>query len=245
MTAKVRLSIGIALSGGGVRAAVFHLGVLARLASDELLEDITFLSTVSGGSLAIGLVYTLSGNRWPGSAEYLATVYPEARRRLTRTSLQRDYIARSLRQPWLLAQGRAKVLSESMQHCWGLTGLVRDLAIEPRWIINATTYETGKNWRFMPQRMGDYLTGYVANPPLPLADAVAASAGFPGLIGPLVLRPGDFSWSRYIGGLEQLTPTDPPALPRLHLWDGGVYDNLGVEALLKPGADGSATNTPS
>ena len=31
--------IGIALSGGGVRATVFHLGVLARLAEDDLLES--------------------------------------------------------------------------------------------------------------------------------------------------------------------------------------------------------------
>ncbi len=114
-----------------------------------------------------------------------------------------------------------------------MTGLVRELATEPRWIINATTYETGKNWRFMPQRMGDYQVGYVADPPIPVADAVAASAGFPGLIGPLVLRTRDFSWSRYVGGSPDPVPAAPPALPRLHLWDGGVYDNLGVEALFK------------
>ena len=48
--------MGMALSGGGVRAAVFHLGALARLASDDLLEDVTFISTVSGGSMVVGLV---------------------------------------------------------------------------------------------------------------------------------------------------------------------------------------------
>ena len=52
--------IGIALSGGGVRATVFHLGVLARLAEDSLLESISFISSVSGGSLAAGLVYGAS-----------------------------------------------------------------------------------------------------------------------------------------------------------------------------------------
>ena len=60
MTRRDGVWIALALSGGGVRAAVFHLGVLARLASDDLLERVTFLSTVSGGSMAVGLVYHTS-----------------------------------------------------------------------------------------------------------------------------------------------------------------------------------------
>ena len=59
------LQIGIALSGGGVRAAVFHLGVLGRLAEDGLLEKITRISTVSGGTLVTGLIYSIAGNKWP------------------------------------------------------------------------------------------------------------------------------------------------------------------------------------
>ncbi len=66
-TTNRELTIGIALSGGGVRAAVFHLGLLGRLAAADLLEQVTFISTVSGGSLGMGLVYSLSGNRWPKS----------------------------------------------------------------------------------------------------------------------------------------------------------------------------------
>jgi hypothetical protein len=40
--------IGLALSDGGIRAAVFHLGVLRRLASGHLLENVSIVSTVSG-----------------------------------------------------------------------------------------------------------------------------------------------------------------------------------------------------
>ncbi len=87
MATSGTIRIGIALSGGGERAVVFHLGVLARLADEGLLEEITFLSTVSGGSMTIGLVHALLGNRWPGSAAFLTTVVPEARRRLTRASI--------------------------------------------------------------------------------------------------------------------------------------------------------------
>ena len=45
---------------------------------------------------------------------------------------------------------------------------------------------------------------------------MAASAAVPGLIGPVVYRPG---WG---------------SAKTLHLWDGGVYDNAGMEVLFKP-----------
>lgn len=43
--------IGIALSGGGFRASLFHLGVFARLAEINMLKDISVISSVSGGSI--------------------------------------------------------------------------------------------------------------------------------------------------------------------------------------------------
>lgn len=50
--------VGLALSGGGFRASLFHIGVLARLAELDLLREIQVLSTVSGGSI-IGALYYL------------------------------------------------------------------------------------------------------------------------------------------------------------------------------------------
>ncbi len=44
--------IGLALSGGGFRAAAFHVGVLKRLRELGLLSRLHVLSTVSGGSIA-------------------------------------------------------------------------------------------------------------------------------------------------------------------------------------------------
>jgi predicted acylesterase/phospholipase RssA len=43
---------GVAMSGGGFRATLFHLGVLARLADEGLLHQVQVMSTVSGGSIA-------------------------------------------------------------------------------------------------------------------------------------------------------------------------------------------------
>ena len=50
--------VGLALSGGGFRASLFHIGVLARLAELDMLRHIEVLSCVSGGSI-IGAFYYL------------------------------------------------------------------------------------------------------------------------------------------------------------------------------------------
>ena len=80
--------------------------------------------------------------------------------------------------------------------------------------------------------MGDYQTKYVHDPDFPLSHALAASAAVPGLVGPLRLQADNQKWSEYRddNGQEIL-----PKYENLHLWDGGVYDNLGVESLFKPG----------
>ena len=54
--------LGIALSGGGFRAALFHIGVLARMAELGLLRGVEAISTVSGGSI-IGALYYLHVKR--------------------------------------------------------------------------------------------------------------------------------------------------------------------------------------
>jgi predicted acylesterase/phospholipase RssA len=50
--------VGLALSGGGFRASLFHIGVLARLAELDILRHVEVLSCVSGGSI-VGTHYYL------------------------------------------------------------------------------------------------------------------------------------------------------------------------------------------
>jgi predicted acylesterase/phospholipase RssA len=59
-TQHVRLDgkLGLALSGGGFRASLFHIGVLARMAELDLLRHVEVLSCVSGGSI-VGAHYYL------------------------------------------------------------------------------------------------------------------------------------------------------------------------------------------
>ena len=51
------IKFGLALSGGGFRAALFHVGVLARLAEADLLRKIDVISSVSGGSIIAAYYY--------------------------------------------------------------------------------------------------------------------------------------------------------------------------------------------
>lgn len=226
------MRVALALSGGGVRAAVFHCGVLQRLALDGLLESTTFVSTVSGGSLVVGLILCQNGHRWPNSEEFLDTVLPSVRHRLTTATLQWSYAWRSIVLPWRLARGRAHVLADQLEAQWGIVGSMQDIPETPRWEVNATCYETGRNWRFSRRRMGDYVTNYVLKPRVSIADAIAASAAVPGVIGPLVIRSKDYDWCGYEKGKPVV---DATRAKRYTLWDGGVYDNLGVEPLFKPG----------
>jgi len=46
-----RFRIGLALSGGGFRAAIFHLGVIRRLEELGIMKDVDAISSVSGGSI--------------------------------------------------------------------------------------------------------------------------------------------------------------------------------------------------
>ncbi|MBV6443136.1 MAG: hypothetical protein DYG98_26845 [Haliscomenobacteraceae bacterium CHB4] len=59
----LRGKVGLALSGGGFRAALFHIGVLARLAELNVLRHVEVLSCVSGGSIVGAYYYLLLKRR--------------------------------------------------------------------------------------------------------------------------------------------------------------------------------------
>jgi len=229
------MRLGISLSGGGVRALVFHLGVLKRLAETKRWDSIEHISTVSGGSLCVAIIFAKNGGKWPTADQFLNVVLPAAKKQLTQHCLMWSSIRAGVLRPDLLLGGRAHLVARILTKNWGLNISLQDLPERPRWTINCTTYETGKNWRFSHKRMGDYLTGYVLNPNFPVADAAAASAGFPGGIGPRRLKTKNYDWVQFKDGSRAETIPSQPIHKVYRLWDGGVYENLGSEALLKPG----------
>ncbi|MCL1843261.1 MAG: patatin-like phospholipase family protein [Defluviitaleaceae bacterium] len=222
--------IGLALSGGGIRAAVFHLGVLQYMAEVGLFSRITSISSVSGASMCMGIIFAVNDNKWPSEEEFLKNVQPRVRKRMLRHNIQK---AALLRLPFSPSKwhNRVGLLSKMLEEKWGIRGCLQDLPLSPFWEINCTTFETGNRFRFRRDYMGDQKIGYVQNPNLPISDMIAASAAFPVLIGPYVLKTQGLLFTKdKKGKLEEVSVSDSYTL-----WDGGVFDNLGLDALHKIG----------
>lgn len=228
-------NIGIALSGGGIRATIFHLGFFKWLAVNEALEEVKRVSSVSGASLCVGMIYSHNNLRWPTSKEFLTVVLPAIEKVLQTNDLQLSALSDLIVSPkyW---NKKVNMIAKTLERKWGVCGKLSDLAGDTMWYVNCTTCESGKRFRFCRENMGDYTIGYVEKPKIPLSDVMAASAGFPGLIGPYSLQTNDYQWvpSRYSDENWK-----PPVNQILHLWDGGVYDNLGLESIFKPNNGGT------
>jgi NTE family protein len=230
--------IALALSGGGVRAMVFHLGVLKSLAESNSLERVSHISTVSGGSLILGLMLQENKMIWPTSADFLERILPVLRQKLCTKSLMFGMLRQFIKpQCWRFLFSRANILAATLRDEWGVTAKLSDLPLSPEWSINGTTAENGKRFRFKRDGFGDYILGYASSNDFSLADALAVSAAFPGGIGPLVLSAYDHKWHKrqYWGASSNDTMIVTPPYRHIHLYDGGVYDNLGLEPFLDVG----------
>src|SRR3954468_21950874 len=83
--------IGLALSGGGLRATLYHLGLVRFLRDAGILPSVTHITAVSGGSI-IAAHLALNWGRYTGSAsefdaaagELLAFARLDVRNRLLR-----------------------------------------------------------------------------------------------------------------------------------------------------------------
>lgn len=227
-------NIGIALSGGGIRATIFHLGLFKWLAENGLLEEVRRVSSVSGASLCVGLIYSHNGLTWPSSKTFLSTVLPSIERVVLANDIQTSAVLRLIHSPYYWDK-KPNVIAKQLERKWGIYGSLADLSGDVVWYANCTTYETGKRFRFCKENMGDYVIGYVEHPDIPLSHVMAASAGFPVLIGPYCLSTSGYKWSP-----SKYSDSDgfiPDKV--IHLWDGGVYDNLGLESIFSPNNTGA------
>lgn len=239
------MKIALALSGGGIRAAVFHLGVLLRLAVDGRLDDVTQVSTVSGGSLVTAAVICAAGKQWPASGTYVSEIYPQLRTLLTTSdlfSLRAVGWCGLLHHHSALLTDRARILANLLTDRWKIRGDLADLPDTPSWSINATCIETGKNWRFSKREMGDWKFGHHYRPPFTIAEAAAASAAVPYAIGALHLTLPNSGWYRTDPATRAPIEATQPATTSIRLWDGGAYENLGLEAIYKPGRSGDGSD---
>jgi NTE family protein len=237
-TAIAGRELAVALSGGGTRAMAFHAGVLRYLAECGLLQRITHISSVSGGSLLMGVIFKSAGWAWPDDGAFLAQTVPLIRSTLTESGLAAPLLW-SLCRPrnWRYLLSRANVLADAIGDVWSIDRCLADLPPLPVWSVNATTSETGRRFRFKQSGVGDYTLGYANAAEFKIADAMAVSAAYPGVFGPFAIDATRYEWrKREAWDLSKDTEqVVRPPFAALHLYDGGIYDNLGTEPLFDSG----------
>lgn len=213
-----RPGVAVALSGGGFRATLAGLGVIRFLADAELLADVRWVSSVSGGSVASGLLAVampeLRAEGFSREAVDGVVVRPFVDR-ISSEALK----TRLLREIWKVIgpRTRTELLAEELDDLFLRGLLLEDLDPGVRFIVNAANTSTGVRFGFEREVVGDYVVGQIptAGTNLRLSTAVAASAAVPGPFPPL-------------------TPKGLPPFPcqagrKLRLVDGGAYDNMGLE----------------
>lgn len=230
------IEIHLALSGGGFRAAFFHLGVLRRLFQLGLFNRIKTISSVSGGSFLNGLIglHYDSIDSLKNFDELLTkklTIF--SKKNIQDLILRNFFIRKTIGQfpifsRWANENDTEKYASEFNNNLFNRKTLA-DLSTNCRFIINATNLQTGSRFRFEKKDFGDYRVGYSYDVTFfPLGDAVAASGAFPGFFSPF-----QFKTKNYVFVLRDQNKTDREknaCVPHsIQLSDGGVYDNLGVE----------------
>lgn len=204
--------IGLALSGGGFRAAAFHLGVMRRLAQLGILEHIDLFTCVSGGSIAGASVV----KNWADPARL------DILERYLRTrSVAVSSVIGGVLDPF---ESRLDKLAASYDRDLFHGASLADLGGGPRLYVNATNLATGNLFFFVtgggkPAEMGEHELGVVAAPGFALCHAVAASSAFPPVFPPLRLDAGSYA---HASAVEYVTLTD-----------GGVYDNMGINPLVR------------
>lgn len=205
--------VGLCLSGGGYRAMLFHLGGLRRLNELGRLPRLTRVASVSGGSITAG-VLALAWRDLDFDDDGVARRFAERVEGPLLDLAGRTIDIRAVLTglwPGRISRRVAAAYDHAVFHGATLQDLPDD-GEGPTFVVLATNLSTGTLWRFSRAQMGDWRTSPVRSPDLRLADAVAASSAFPPFLSPHLLR---------VRGRT------------VHLTDGGVYDNLGLEPVVK------------
>lgn len=268
--------VGIAVSGGGSRAATFAAGALEALAEipvmeaghpRSVLETVTHMSSVSGGSLATAYYAVkkpsksepvLAGQGLsPAYRQFFASFKEDMQKNFQLRAIGRQVLNFRVANPTKFAYSFADVWDAHFFGGMTLSGLYEreQRGDAPQVIFNGTIYNTGRRLvlttlppadfsyeftkelrtrlvekgrqftpegrasfdrslqraknQFLPQTFeeigGDHRQ-------LPISLAVATSASFPPVVGPVTYQAGGGNTYTHVG-------------------DGGLFDNLGTESL--------------
>jgi len=250
------LLVVLAISGGGTRAAALGYGVLEELRRTEvmvngvkrrLLDEVDVISAVSGGTLP-ATYYALRGEK----------TFQEFEAKVLSRNLEMELAKRIVLNPvnWFRLPsgtfGKSDIFAELYDETVFDRATFADLkrANGPFVIINGTDVTTGARFSYT-QDYFDAICGDLSR--LPLGRAVATSTALPPLLTPITLENRGGTCGRkapaWQGAAEArlgesetpgrallraraLQSYENPARPYVHLFDGGLAENLGLSEVL-------------
>ncbi len=240
-----QLTLGLALSGGGARAAALAYGVMLELRDTplpgenggvRLLDEVDAISAVSGGSFTAAY-YGLHGD----------ATFPGFEHAFLRKNIDGDllhYLLSPVR--WFTRQTRSDEAARLFDLFVFDGAKFADLQARsgPLVILNATDLEGGTRFSFV-QEYFDLLCSDLLS--YPISHAVAASSAVPVIFQPMVLE--NYSTCDTRASTDEAMDAASPQLRHelkklrayadkterryIHLVDGGLSDNLGLRALLE------------
>ena len=233
------ITLVLAFSGGGSRAAALAYGVLLELRDTRigangdrrLLDEVDAISAVSGGSFTAAY-YGLHGD----------DTFRDFESGFLRRDLTSDVLHRILSpRRWFTPEGRSDAASTLYDGTIFKGATFADLQRRngPLIVINASDLEGGIRFAFL-QEFFDLLCSDLRS--YPLADAVAASSAVPVLFEPVVLQNNSGCTAPHLPQPAEDSPqlqqvvkglrgyADKQQRHYVHLADGGLTDNLGLRA---------------
>jgi NTE family protein len=250
------LLVVLAFSGGGMRAAALGYGVLEELRRTEvivngvkrrLLDELDVISAVSGGTLP-ATYYSLRGEK----------TFEEFETRVLSRNLERELVMRIVTPTnWFRLPsgtfGKSDLFAELYDETVFNHATFGDLKRTngPFVIINGTDVTTGARFSFT-QDYFDAICGDLSR--VTLGRAIATSTALPPLLTPITLENRGGTCGRKapawqaaaeaaIGESETpgrallharaLQSYQDPARPYIHLFDGGLSENLGLTEVIR------------
>lgn len=246
--------IGLALSGGGYRAAIYHIGTLRKLNSMGILKDVDVISSISGGSIT-NAFYGLHANDFEEfeklfqkalSKNILLLVLKAHPFRIALlpiillilicisfyiTGIYLFLILISLSLLMFFFQFKifdiSKLVSELYDEVFFQNKTIKDLKCNHNVLINATNMETGRLFSFSSTKMGD--SKYANEKNIHFKnhkDYKLSKAVMASSAYPLLFNPIGIHKTDFKNWDKADT-----VLPALI--DGGVYDNQGTSKLFE------------
>lgn len=224
--------IGLALSGGGYRAAAYHLGTMRALHKLGILEKVDVISSVSGGSITAA--YYMQ-NKNGAYEKFESNMICKLKHNVLWVALL--YLVFILCISlclciivsygwcvvgiiWVFTFYKILPISIFIQYAYNILFFknihLDELPKYPILAINSTDLSTGNLFTFSQERMSCYpYKGKLEFMPkgFPLAKAVMASSCIPQFFSPVKIS------KKYASGNSDITPL---------LVDGGIYDNQGA-----------------